>query len=117
MCGPRVVFDLRVLIVDDNDEINEVIETYCTANNIDCEIINDGKQGLEVIRSGQFDLVLLDLAMPNFSIDVVNSLKQGGSLESKNIVIFTASSNPKVLEEMKNNGVKEISKNHVRWRI
>ncbi|MGI8833228.1 MAG: response regulator [Nitrososphaeraceae archaeon] len=39
---------------------------------MNCKIINDGKEGLETIRSGQYDLVLLDLAMPGFTgFDVI----------------------------------------------
>jgi len=49
--------------------------------------------------------------MPDFSgFDVIKSLKQDGLLESKNIVIFTASSNQDLLKEVRNNGVKEIFK-------
>ena len=56
-------------------------------------------------------LILLDLAMPDFSgFDVIKSLKQEGLLESKTIVIFTASSNQDLLKEVRNNGVKEIFK-------
>jgi two-component system, OmpR family, response regulator len=56
-------------------------------------LINDGQKGLDCIRNEKFDLVLLDLAMPEFSgIDVIKSLKEEGAIESKNIDIFTASS-------------------------
>ena len=44
-------------------------------------------------------------------LDVINSLKEEGSIESRNIVIFTASSNRKMLDEIKNSGIKEILKN------
>ena len=44
--------------------------------------------------------------MPTYSgIDVINSLKNEGLLASKNIVIFTASSDPKTLD-LTNSGVK-----------
>ena len=47
--------------------------------------------------------------MPEFSgWDILQSLKKDGLVESKNIVIFTASSNQKVFNEMKNAGVKEV---------
>ena len=42
---------------------------------------------------------------------MINSLKEEGSIESRNIVIFTASSNRKMLDEIKNSGIKEILKN------
>jgi DNA-binding response OmpR family regulator len=38
-------------------------------------IINDGRQGLERIKREKFDLVMLDLATPEFSgYDVIKSL-------------------------------------------
>jgi len=54
--------------VDDNEEITEVISFYCNSKkDIDCQVINDGPQGLERIREENFDLILLDIAMPEFS--------------------------------------------------
>ena len=98
--------------MDDNEEITEGINFYLsTDQTIDCEVTNDGPQGLERIRNDKFDLILLDLAMPDFSgFDVVKSLKQDGLLESKNIVIFTASTDQKLFDEMKKAGIKDIFK-------
>jgi len=98
--------------VDDNEEITEVITFYCSAkNDIDCHVVNDGSQGLERIRNEKFDLILLDLAMPEFSgLDVIKSLKVEGGIESKNIVIFTASSDRNIQEKIKYSGIKEIFK-------
>jgi CheY-like chemotaxis protein len=49
--------------------------------------------------------------MPEFSgVDVIESLKEDGIFESRNIVIFTASSEQKTLEKLKRSGVKEIFK-------
>jgi YesN/AraC family two-component response regulator len=37
----------------------------------------DGQQGLESIRNEKFDLILLDLAMPEFTgMDIIKSIKQ-----------------------------------------
>jgi|SRR4029079_12477450 len=103
---------MRVLLVDDNEEVTEVIGYYCnSAKNIDSQVENDGKKGLERIRGEDFDLIMLDIAMPEFTgLDVIKSLKQDGILETKNIVIFTASSDRKMLDDIKNIGVKEIFK-------
>jgi CheY-like chemotaxis protein len=73
-------------------------------------VVNSGQEGLERIRNENFDLILLDLAMPEFSgKDIIQSFTKD-QLVQKNIVIFTASSDPGVLEQMKNTGVKEIFK-------
>jgi two-component system OmpR family response regulator len=103
---------LRLLLIDDNKDITEAIGYYCkSGKDIDCQVINEGKEGLESIRNEEFDLILLDLAMPEFTgLDVIKSLEQDGIIESKNIVLFTASSDRRVLDEIKNSGVKEIFK-------
>ena len=73
-------------------------------------ISNYNFEGLERIRNENFDLILLDLAMPEFSgKDVIQSFTRD-QLVQKNVVIFTASSDPVVLEQMKKSGVKEIFK-------
>ena len=103
--------DLRLLLIDDNEEITDSISFYCESKNIECDVINEGKKGLESIQDKKYDLILLDLAMPEFSgLDILNSLKEEGTIESKNIVVFTASTNRNVLDELKNIGIKEILK-------
>jgi len=99
-------------VVEDNVEISEALSFFCGARkDIECEVINTGQEGLDRIQAENFDLILLDLAMPDFSgKDVITSLKQDGLIESRNIVIFTASSDQNVLKEMRNSGIKEIFK-------
>ena len=105
-------FDLRLLVVDDNEEITEAIHFFCESKkDIECYMINDGQQGLERIKREKFDLIMLDLAMPEFSgYDVIKSLKEDDVIESKNIVVFTASSDPKIINEIRNSGDKEVFK-------
>jgi CheY-like chemotaxis protein len=105
-------FGLRFLVVDDNEEITEVITFYCSAKkDIDCHVVNGGPQGLDRIRKENFDLILLDVAILGFSgWDILQSLKIDGLLESKNIVVFTASSDQKLFNDIKNAGVKEVFK-------
>lgn len=51
------------------------------------------------------------MAMPDFSgLDVVGSLKKDGIFESRNIVIFTASSDQKIMEELHASDAREIFK-------
>ena len=64
-------------------------------------MVNTGQEGLDRIRAENFDLILLDLAMPDFSgMDLLLSLKLDGLIKSRNIVIFTASSNQDLLHEI-----------------
>jgi CheY-like chemotaxis protein len=102
---------MKVLVIDDNHDIREVLSLYFEHENIDYELIDNGTEGLEAIRKNQFDLILLDMAMPQFSgLEVIRSLKKDGIFESRNIVIFTASSDPKILQELGVSGTKMIFK-------
>ena len=76
---------MRLLVVDDNEEITEAIAEYFGADqDMECEVINDGQQGLERIRIGKNDLILLDIAMPEFSgWDILQSLKNDGLVRIK----------------------------------
>ena len=88
-----------------------MLSTYFETQDIEVVAVNDGKQGLEAIRNESLDLILLDLAMPNFSgLDVIDYLDKENLIESNNIVLFTASSvKDELLEELKN-GIKDIPK-------
>jgi two-component system, OmpR family, response regulator len=94
---PQVRKSMKVLVIDDNHDIGEVLSVYFEHENIDYELIDNGTEGVKAIRERDFDLILLDMAMPDYSgLDIIRSLKNDGIFESKNIVIFTASSDPKI---------------------
>ncbi len=102
---------MRVLVIDDSEDITEVIKFYCDSKNIECDAITDSKDGLSAIRKGKYNLILLDMAMPMFSgLDILESLKAEGMLEKTNVVVFTASSDPKVYEALRESGIREILK-------
>jgi CheY-like chemotaxis protein len=107
--GPA--FEMKILVIDDSQEIAEVLKFWLENEGVTVEVITDGSIGLDMIRNRQFDLILLDVAMPDFTgLNVIDSLKNEGLLESKNIIIFTASSDKNLFERLKNSGVKGILK-------
>jgi two-component system, OmpR family, response regulator len=82
---------MRVLIVDDNQNITETLSFFFESNNIEPKIINDSLNAVPEIKKEQYDLIILDLAMPDVSgFDIINNLKSEGLLRSQNIVILTA---------------------------
>lgn len=57
---------LNILIIDDNEQITKMLTTFLELKNHKCTVANDGKQGLSLIQENKHDVVLLDLAMPEF---------------------------------------------------
>ncbi|PIW35337.1 MAG: response regulator [Nitrosopumilales archaeon CG15_BIG_FIL_POST_REV_8_21_14_020_33_23] len=82
----------KVLIVDDNVSITKMLSKWLTAKGYEVTVSNDGKNGLTMILENKFNMVLLDLSMPEFTgYDVVDELEKAGKLSEEKIVIFTAS--------------------------
>jgi CheY-like chemotaxis protein len=84
---------MKVLLIDDNETITEMMSKYLTAKGHQCSVANDGRSGLVLVTERKFDVVLLDLAMPEFTgIDVIEDLNKSGKIKDNKIILFTASS-------------------------
>ena len=59
----------KILIVDDDKDIAELVALILRKEKIDSEIINDSLEALTRIEEGKtnYDLILLDIMMPNIS--------------------------------------------------
>ena len=99
---------MKILVVDDNKSITSSLEKYLKIKGYEVRICNDGYDGLDLIQNGEWDSVLLDLSMPEYSgLDIIEKLERNNELKDKNIILFTASSIPDyVLEKLlKKDGV------------
>ena len=101
---------MKLLIVDDNVEIGDMLKQYLELENIEVVVTNDGKQGLNLIQKNTFDKILLDMAMPEFSgLDVLENLKSQFFTNMNKIFILTASEiNSEMAEKIKSYGIKQI---------
>ena len=54
----------RILIVDDEENIREVVREYCELNGWQADEAADGMDALEMIRETEYDCVVLDVMMP-----------------------------------------------------
>ncbi len=54
----------RILVVDDEEEILELIGEYLTARDHETVTAYDGAEALQLLRSEPFDIVITDLKMP-----------------------------------------------------
>ena len=54
----------RILVVEDDFDIAEMLQTWLTEAGYGVEVAGDGLRALDVFAAGRFDLVLLDLMLP-----------------------------------------------------
>jgi two-component system response regulator CpxR len=65
---------MKILIVDDDKKLCRLVADYLEPMGYDVEAAHDGSQGLEMIRKGDYQAVILDLMMPQ--MDGLEVLKQ-----------------------------------------
>ena len=83
---------LEILIIDDNEQITKMLTTFLELKEHKCTVANDGKEGLNIIKENRHDVILLDLAMPEFDgYSVIKDLEDNNMLKDHKIIVFTAS--------------------------
>ncbi len=101
---------MKILIVDDDVELTKAVVSTISSAGHDVHFTNDPKDGLKLIREQNYDMVLLDLSMPEFSgIDIVKNLAEDDTIKRKKIVIMTASAaNEEELQKLMDSGVHSV---------
>jgi two-component system, sensor histidine kinase and response regulator len=67
----------RILVVDDELPNRTLLQDYLKAMGLPCDLAADGEECLSLLKSREYDLVLLDLMMPRLDgFEVLRQLKQ-----------------------------------------
>jgi two-component system response regulator CpxR len=75
----------KIIIIDDDEELCELVSEYLTVEGFDVSSVNDGESGLAAALSGEYDMAILDVMLPKMNgFDVLRNLR----LESKLPVIM-----------------------------
>ena len=64
----------RLLIVDDELKIREVVKEYSVLNGYEIDEASDGMEALEMVRQNDYDCIILDVMMPR--LDGFSACKQ-----------------------------------------
>lgn len=54
----------KILLVEDNEMNRDMLSRRLQRRGYDVEMAVDGRQGVEMAKSGQYDLVLMDMSLP-----------------------------------------------------
>lgn len=58
---------MKILYIEDIPEISDIFSDILKTKNHDFESTPDGKKGLDLVLKNYYDLILLDMCMPNYS--------------------------------------------------
>ncbi|MFZ5648987.1 MAG: response regulator transcription factor [Bacillota bacterium] len=55
---------MKILLVDDEDQIRNIVRMYLTREGFNVKEASNGREALDIINSEQFDMIVLDIMMP-----------------------------------------------------
>jgi len=90
MTSPKAEDLGKILIIDDEPEITDIVETYFESMGYAVQAANSGEDGIEAARNFKPNLVLLDIMMPNTTgYEVCNELKHMPEMSGVPVVFLT----------------------------
>ena len=85
------VLPSRILVVDDNASNRELLKRRLERQGHSVALAENGHRSLETLRQAPFDLILLDLLMPDISgFDVLSILKSDPALRDIPVIVISA---------------------------
>ncbi len=101
--SPAKFAKASILVVDDNEEIRKVLETFLTKRGYSVRTAVSGEDALEKIRMEKPEIVFLDFRMPG--MDGVMALNQIKRLDKAiNVIMLTSVQDEYVMDEVRREG-------------
>lgn len=80
---------IKVLVVDDDPQVCKTVAMILQDNGYDVQTFTQGRQGLQAVRKGPFDLALIDIKMPDMNgVELLEKIKNDDPRVA--IVVMTA---------------------------
>ncbi|MBQ9717427.1 MAG: response regulator transcription factor [Clostridia bacterium] len=79
----------KILIIEDEENIARFVELELTHEGYEADKANDGRTGLEMAETGEYDLIVLDIMLPQLSgIEVLRRLRKSANESAANVPVI-----------------------------
>lgn len=78
----------KIIIVDDEIKIREVVKEYAKVQGYECDEASNGKDAIEMIRNNDYDCVILDIMMPE--LDGFTACKKIKEMKDVPVIMLSA---------------------------
>lgn len=79
---------LRILIVDDEVKIREVVKEYAKVSGYECDEAQNGKDAIEMVKRNDYNCVILDIMMPE--LDGFSACKKIKEIKNVPVIMLSA---------------------------
>ena len=87
----KIMANNKVLIVDDDEHIVELIKLYMDKEGFDTVTANNGKKAVELFKSEAPAIVILDVMMPEMDgYEAIGKMKSNTTLQKIPVIAITA---------------------------
>lgn len=97
----------RILVVDDAEALRTVLSTELTSEGYEVSTAADGGEAIELVKDNNYDLVLLDIKMPNVDGFEVLKFVKGNKPDVK-VIMLTGFADLKNAIESKRLGAEDF---------
>ena len=81
---------MKILVVDDDKQTTSILSKFFNYEGHPTVVTNDPMEGLQLIQHEKFDVILLDIYMPEFNgLNIIKILATNEVLKDQNIFIFS----------------------------
>lgn len=109
MLGSRAIEKARILIIDDETPVRELCKQLLEAEGATVETAANGPQGLVATARGDYDIVLLDIAMPEMNgQEVLRRLREQGRGQLPKVIVFSGHMTPEEMSQMLTEGADDF---------
>lgn len=97
----------KILLVEDETVLRETYEMILSTQPYICDYAENGKIALELCRNKKYDLILLDIMMPEMNgIEFLENLENINDLKSK-IIVMSNLSTGKEISQVRDMGIQK----------
>ncbi|NTW70874.1 MAG: response regulator transcription factor [Eubacteriaceae bacterium] len=71
---------MKILFVEDEKKVTDALQELCKMQHIECDIANDGEEGLIYSENNIYDVIILDIMLPHMSgIEILKEIRKHGN--------------------------------------
>ncbi|HVN58379.1 MAG TPA: response regulator [Bacteroidales bacterium] len=110
---PAISRDLAILVVEDNKMNQIILSKMLSSLGYGCEIASDGYEGFQRAKSKKYDLIFMDLIMPE--MDGYESTRRITEFDKSYLIVaFTADNMPESRKKAELSGIQDFISKPVR---
>jgi len=95
----------KVLVVDDGAMNRSFVKTFLTVKGFEVDTAEDGLQGLDAVKTSNYNLIFSDIEMPNMNgLEFLKNLKQMDNYKNTPVIMLSTVDKPEVIDRAKKLG-------------